>query len=125
MTLPKNVLFFFFSWNVPRTFSSCSSNNYEKYLTERSPSCMLDKPDYRAVVAPSVCGNGFVERGEQCDCGSVEVNGPKKRSSRTCRGVPQGSDLPIYTVKCYIDQGIYHRKGELLCLQICLQNAIM
>ncbi|KAG8011611.1 Disintegrin and metalloproteinase domain-containing protein 28, partial [Nibea albiflora] len=60
------------SWNVPRTFSSCSSNNYERYLTSRSPSCLLDKPDYNNVVAPPVCGNGFVEKGELCDCGTVE-----------------------------------------------------
>ncbi|XP_075934298.1 zinc metalloproteinase-disintegrin-like MTP4 [Anarhichas minor] len=59
------------SWNVPRFFSSCSSNDYEKYLLGRSPDCILDKPDYRTLEAPSVCGNGFLERGEQCDCGSV------------------------------------------------------
>ncbi|XP_019740853.1 disintegrin and metalloproteinase domain-containing protein 28 isoform X2 [Hippocampus comes] len=60
------------SWETPRTFSSCSSRDYNRYLTGRSPSCMLDKPDYRSLVVPSVCGNGFVEKGEQCDCGPEE-----------------------------------------------------
>ncbi|KAM6931435.1 disintegrin and metalloproteinase domain-containing protein 28 [Xenentodon cancila] len=60
------------SWNIPRTFSSCSTSSYERYLTNRSPGCMLDKPDYKNLVAPAVCGNSFLEQGEQCDCGTVE-----------------------------------------------------
>ncbi|CAN9512832.1 unnamed protein product [Ophioblennius macclurei] len=60
------------SWKIPRTFSSCSSNSFERYLVKRSPGCLLNKPDYRTVVAPAVCGNGFREAGEQCDCGTLE-----------------------------------------------------
>ncbi|KAG7222164.1 hypothetical protein INR49_016736 [Caranx melampygus] len=60
------------SWNIPRTFSSCSTSSYERYLTNRSPSCVLDKPSFQTLMAPPVCGNGFIENGEQCDCGTVE-----------------------------------------------------
>ncbi|KAM8887277.1 zinc metalloproteinase-disintegrin-like MTP4 isoform 2-T2 [Spinachia spinachia] len=65
------------SWNIPRTFSSCSGNDYQKYLLGRNPDCMLNKPDYRDLQAPSFCGNGFLEKGEQCDCGSeMECTNP-------------------------------------------------
>lgn len=62
------------SWDIPRTFSSCSTSSYEKFLVERGAACLLDRPDYRDLQAPAVCGNGFVEQGEQCDCGTVQVN---------------------------------------------------
>ncbi|KAM4617097.1 disintegrin and metalloproteinase domain-containing protein 28 [Polymixia lowei] len=60
------------SWNIPRSFSSCSSSNYEQFLKSRNPECMLNKPDYKDLVAPAVCGNGFLEAGEECDCGTLE-----------------------------------------------------
>lgn len=73
------------SWNVPRSFSSCSGNNYEKYLLQRNPNCLLDKPQYKTMVAPPVCGNGFMEAGEQCDCGTVEECTNRCCNASTCR----------------------------------------
>uniref|UniRef100_A0A2I4BR15 Disintegrin and metalloproteinase domain-containing protein 28 n=1 Tax=Austrofundulus limnaeus TaxID=52670 RepID=A0A2I4BR15_AUSLI len=72
------------SWKIPRTFSSCSSSTYEKFQTDRNPSCMLDKPDYRGIEAAPVCGNGFVERGEQCDCGTLQECSDPCCNATTC-----------------------------------------
>ncbi|XP_036383138.1 zinc metalloproteinase-disintegrin-like batroxstatin-1 isoform X2 [Megalops cyprinoides] len=60
------------SYDTPRQFSSCSDANYEQFLTSRNPQCLFNKPDFMQVLSPPVCGNGFLERGEQCDCGTVE-----------------------------------------------------
>uniref|UniRef100_A0A3B4APK0 ADAM metallopeptidase domain 28 n=1 Tax=Periophthalmus magnuspinnatus TaxID=409849 RepID=A0A3B4APK0_9GOBI len=58
--------------NAPKDFSTCSRSKYEEFLLSRGVDCLLDKPDYKTLVSPPVCGNGFVEAGEQCDCGTVK-----------------------------------------------------
>ena len=37
--------------------------------------CLVDVPDPARLVGGPVCGNQFVERGEQCDCGAPQVQG--------------------------------------------------
>nr|Q10749.3 RecName: Full=Snake venom metalloproteinase-disintegrin-like mocarhagin; Short=MOC; Short=Mocarhagin-1; Short=SVMP; AltName: Full=Zinc metalloproteinase mocarhagin; Flags: Precursor [Naja mossambica]AAM51550.1 mocarhagin 1 [Naja mossambica] len=53
-------------------FSSCSVQEHREYLLRDRPQCILNKPSRKAIVTPPVCGNYFVERGEECDCGSPE-----------------------------------------------------
>ena len=71
------------SWDIPKTFSSCSTSSYDQYLTSRTPGCLLNKPSAQGVVAPPVCGNGFLERGEDCDCGLLEVRMHREPWSRS------------------------------------------
>ncbi|KGL84182.1 Zinc metalloproteinase-disintegrin NaMP, partial [Tinamus guttatus] len=58
---------------IPERFSSCSLQDFEKYMLNDMPKCLTNVPDVSNIVAPSICGNSFVEKGEECDCGTPEV----------------------------------------------------
>ncbi|XP_074973643.1 zinc metalloproteinase-disintegrin-like NaMP [Phalacrocorax aristotelis] len=57
---------------IPEKFSSCSLQSFEKYMLSDMPKCLTNIPDINSIVAPPSCGNGFVEKGEECDCGTPE-----------------------------------------------------
>uniref|UniRef100_U3IEH4 ADAM metallopeptidase domain 32 n=1 Tax=Anas platyrhynchos platyrhynchos TaxID=8840 RepID=U3IEH4_ANAPP len=75
-----------------KAFSSCSVKDFESFLQLDAGDCLFDRPRlaglfYRQAAA---CGNGVVERGEQCDCGSEAVSAclKDKCCTKTCRFKP-------------------------------------
>ncbi|XP_051773807.1 disintegrin and metalloproteinase domain-containing protein 8a [Ctenopharyngodon idella] len=69
----------------PDSFSACSQSNLKAFLQNFDSSCLLDIPDEGELYGGPVCGNAFVEKGEECDCGTVEeCNNPCCNAS-TCR----------------------------------------
>ncbi|XP_070621425.1 zinc metalloproteinase-disintegrin-like ohanin [Erythrolamprus reginae] len=67
------------SYIPPREFSSCSLHDYQTYILKDTPQCILNRPLNRNIISPPVCGNDFVEEGEECDCGS-----PKECKNECC-----------------------------------------
>ncbi|XP_032891281.1 disintegrin and metalloproteinase domain-containing protein 11 isoform X1 [Amblyraja radiata] len=54
---------------LPRKFSRCSISDYNQLLQAGGGTCLFNKP--LKLVDPQECGNGYVENGEECDCGSA------------------------------------------------------
>uniref|UniRef100_A0A8C5HQ16 ADAM metallopeptidase domain 23a n=1 Tax=Gouania willdenowi TaxID=441366 RepID=A0A8C5HQ16_GOUWI len=52
----------------PHRFSKCSITDYKEFLLKGGGSCLFNRPTKLFEVAD--CGNGFVEVGEECDCGT-------------------------------------------------------
>ncbi|KAF5894119.1 zinc metalloproteinase-disintegrin-like batroxstatin-1, partial [Clarias magur] len=73
------------TYTIPELFSSCSVNSYEQFLNSRNPECLFNKPQAKDLIQPPVCGNGFKETGEECDCGSATECKNPCCNATTCR----------------------------------------
>ncbi|XP_058038800.1 disintegrin and metalloproteinase domain-containing protein 22 isoform X2 [Ahaetulla prasina] len=53
---------------LPTKFSKCDIEEYHEFLKNGGGACLFNKPS--KLLDPPECGNGFVETGEECDCGA-------------------------------------------------------
>uniref|UniRef100_A0A6Q2YYP8 ADAM metallopeptidase domain 23a n=1 Tax=Esox lucius TaxID=8010 RepID=A0A6Q2YYP8_ESOLU len=52
----------------PRKFSKCSISDYKEFLLKGGGSCLFNRPT--KLYESTECGNGYIEVGEECDCGA-------------------------------------------------------
>ncbi|NXL00545.1 ADAM8 protein, partial [Mesembrinibis cayennensis] len=69
----------------PKLFSRCSEQDMWQFLGDPRTSCLLNVPRADELYGGPVCGNQFVERGEQCDCGTPEECSDRCCNATTCR----------------------------------------
>ncbi|XP_041635649.1 disintegrin and metalloproteinase domain-containing protein 19 isoform X2 [Cheilinus undulatus] len=106
----------------PRVFSRCSKRDLDSYFQKGGGMCLYNMPNMKDLVGGKKCGNGFVEEGEECDCGEPDectndccnannctlkeeaqcahgvcCEGCKlKQAGTMCRGPAGACDLPEY-----------------------------
>uniref|UniRef100_A0A250YN66 Disintegrin and metalloproteinase domain-containing protein 8 n=1 Tax=Castor canadensis TaxID=51338 RepID=A0A250YN66_CASCN len=69
----------------PRIFSRCSQSDLQSFMEKPHTTCVANAPDPDRLVGGPVCGNLFVERGEECDCGAPEDCQNPCCNATTCR----------------------------------------
>ncbi|XP_018605131.1 disintegrin and metalloproteinase domain-containing protein 12 isoform X2 [Scleropages formosus] len=72
----------------PTVFSSCSKKDLATSLEKGVGMCLFNMPEVKVLYGGQKCGNGYVEEGEECDCGELEecVNPCCNASTCTLKG---------------------------------------
>lgn len=85
----------------PKHWSSCSINYLEDAKKHGLLDCLKNEPT--TVIGP-LCGNGFVEEGEDCDIGeSIPISGTsrsRKGSAQRCRRGQNCDSAPMFNPCC-------------------------
>ncbi|NWI80649.1 ADA19 protein, partial [Dryoscopus gambensis] len=68
----------------PKVFNQCNRQELEKYLQSGGGMCLSNMPDTKSMYGGVKCGNGYLEDGEECDCGEVEECRNPCCDPRTC-----------------------------------------
>ncbi|XP_033921411.1 disintegrin and metalloproteinase domain-containing protein 8 isoform X1 [Melopsittacus undulatus] len=95
----------------PKLFSRCSEQDMWHFLGDPRTRCLLNAPRADELYGGPVCGNQFVERGEQCDCGVPESLPVPQECSDTC----------CNATTCQLREGAECARGE--CCQDCKVKA--
>ncbi|KAK5850999.1 hypothetical protein PBY51_001827 [Eleginops maclovinus] len=66
-------------------FSSCSGEDFERLILRGGGMCLKNQPSPSNVVGIAVCGNGRLDTGEECDCGTAEECDNKCCNPATCK----------------------------------------
>lgn len=65
----------------PRVFNDCNLRELKSYLTSGGGKCLFNMPNTRVMYGGQQCGNGYLEDGEECDCGDEEVDSIDRRAA--------------------------------------------
>nr|XP_020647190.1 disintegrin and metalloproteinase domain-containing protein 12 [Pogona vitticeps] len=68
----------------PMMFSSCSKKDLENSLEKGVGMCLFNLPEVKESFGGPKCGNGYVEGGEECDCGEPEECTNQCCNATTC-----------------------------------------
>ncbi|KAG8551140.1 hypothetical protein GDO81_003979, partial [Engystomops pustulosus] len=76
------------AYPFPTVFSSCSKKDLDSSLEKGVGMCLYNMPEVTESLGEQKCGNGYVEEGEQCDCGEPEECTNPCCNATTCLLVP-------------------------------------
>ncbi|XP_051530433.1 disintegrin and metalloproteinase domain-containing protein 9 [Myxocyprinus asiaticus] len=65
-------------------FSDCSGSYFESLILRGGGVCLRNQPSQDNIISVPRCGNGLLESGEECDCGTPQECSNKCCNAATC-----------------------------------------